>query len=281
MPGFNVQRLLLPCPAPLSPAPVHARVQPCAAGAGSPITQYTYAMPECPPSICPVIWTLVLGGLLGGFVNILRERRLPVPERDPAQKPWIALILTCLLPLLQGLAAAGVVPLFLSLTKSTLLKDAMTASADRAVLFGLAVVASVSAKSFLDSITKRALQDIEANKKAIADTKDKVEKIEDEIDEGEGSKDDKSGDAKSLIADQAPALSQDEQNILNAMRDSKWFKRTASGVERDLETKPDNLIGILDGLTAKGLLIRHEPTPTQENVRWSLSAAGKRATQKK
>jgi len=234
-------------------------------------------MPEYPATFMPVIWTLVLGGLLGGFVNILRERRLPAPERDPAQKAWVSLLLTCLLPLLQGLAAAGVVPLFLSLTKSTLLEDALTKNTDRAVLFGLAVVASVSAKPFLDSITKRALQDIEANKKAIADTKEKVEKIEDEIDEGEGGKDEKAEGIKSLTSDSALPLVDDEKNILKAMRDSKWFKRTASGLERDLEAKPENLVAVLDGLTQKGLLVRHERTPTQENIRWSLSAAGKRA----
>ncbi len=223
------------------------------------------------------MWTLVVGGVLGGLINILRERRFPAPERDPAQRPWVSLLLTCLLPILQGFAAAGVVPLFLSLTKSTLLEDAMTKTTDRTVLFGLAVVASVSAKSFLDSITKRALQDIEANRKDIEDTKKQVERIEDEIDEGEGSKEDKTGDVKPQAVTDPGQLGEDEKNVLKAMRDSNWFKRTQSGLERDLDPKPAELARVLDELTSKGLLVRHDPTPTQTNVRWSLSAAGKHA----
>lgn len=218
--------------------------------------------------------TLAFGGLLGGFVNILRERALPELERDSAQKPWVSLLLTSLLHILQGLAAAGVVPLFLSLTKSTLLDDALTKSTDRVVIFGLAVIASVSAKAFLDSITKRALQDIEANKKDIADTKKKVENIEHEIDEGEGSKDKMSGQVRSLVND-GDTLTEDEKNVLKAMRDSKWLKRTQSGLDRELDPKPIDLVKVLDGLTVKGMLVRHDPTPTQANIRWSLSAEGK------
>lgn len=54
-------------------------------------------------------------------------------------------------------------PLFLSLTKSALLETAISEPMNRMVLFGLAVIASISGRPFLDSLTKRALQDIEEN----------------------------------------------------------------------------------------------------------------------
>jgi len=218
-------------------------------------------MAEETGSVWPVVWTLAFGGLLGGLINILRERRLAVPERDPAKTAWVSQVLTCALPILQGLAAAAVVPLFLSLTKSTLLEDSLRADVDRAVLLGLAIVASVSAKPFLDSITKRALQDIE-------ETKNRVDDLESEIDEG--SEPGAVGSMRSGVTSASNILADEHTNLLSALRSSKWIRRTAEGLSREVGRSPRDVAVDLDQLADWGYLKRHEPTPTQRRVRWSL-----------
>lgn len=205
-------------------------------------------------------------------------------------------MLTSLLPILQGLAAAAVVPLFLSLTKSSLLKDSLTSDLDLAVVFGLGVVASIAASAFLDSVTKQVLRDLEKNKRDLAETKrelaetkrvgaetkrelgqtnEKVDDLEQDIEEGAPAQPKAPALASAVPGGAAPSLTRGQRAVLQALISSKWVRRTLEGLDREIVARDSDLSADLEALTSQGLLRRHEPTATQLRVRWSLSPAGK------
>lgn len=131
------------------------------ARAGKPITGTTDD-----ESMRNLLLMLGFAGACGGALSYLQRRdelnNSPVPAKPPAAvdpskpSPSNAQALKSYSPLravLEGIVAAEVVPLFLSVTQSTLLDGALADDyVDMAVLVGLGLVAAVYSQKFLDTI---------------------------------------------------------------------------------------------------------------------------------
>lgn len=129
-------------------------------------------------ALASVALTLLVAGLLGGFVNVLRERSVVPPDATPPSS-WKRLPLH----LVQGFAAATVVPLFLFFTQSTLWKEAQSDPSSAFVLFGLGVVVAISAEPFLNGVTNRLFQELEQQKKQLEEQKNKLLEQEKQLEE--------------------------------------------------------------------------------------------------
>jgi hypothetical protein len=98
-----------------------------------------------------VITVILLAGILGGGINCLQARKAdePLPKNG-------------FYYFLLSIAAAFAVPLFLSLTKSSLLKDLLgttpAAAEDWFILFAICLVAAIYAQSFLESVSNQLMK---------------------------------------------------------------------------------------------------------------------------
>lgn len=98
-----------------------------------------------------LVATIALGGVLGGIANAIVSH---VPGRAPT--PVRAMFL--------GLVAAALVPLFLNIAKSSLvtdilaMTDAWNKTGDVMIFFGVCVLAALSARPFMDSLSRKVLQ---------------------------------------------------------------------------------------------------------------------------
>jgi hypothetical protein len=209
--------------------------------------------------------TILVAGLLGGCVNCLQARQADEPL--PKNKGYY---------LLLSVAAASSVPLFLSLTKSELLKNVLAASnmhiEDWFILFAVCVVAAIFAQTFLESVSKNLLQRVqtieEKSAQASQDAKTANENAGEAIQTLEATeiKDEQAEapDALQMAAERAvvqidaSGYPEDEQKILNALLNSKSVRRSIAGISKDSGLSRQQVRRTLGSLIAKGAV--HEVT---------------------
>jgi len=96
-----------------------------------------------------VVGIMFVCGTLGGLVNYWGES-IPDAEKRPVLKRISA-----------GIAAALVVPLFLNMISSSLLGDSQSKPLSLFVFAGFCVVAAISSKAFIESISKKLISRVD------------------------------------------------------------------------------------------------------------------------
>lgn len=226
-----------------------------------------------------VIAIITFAGLIGGLANRLREVREGIAVADPEKVKRLDRFAVAAYPYLLGLAAAWCVPLFLSLTQSTLLQNATEKSVDRFIIFGLAVVAALASSRFLDTLSEKVLSAIkkadDANTKAEA-AEEKAEEAS-AIAESATEQPAAQNAASFEVGKTASGLGADERPLLRLFAQyDKWAPSTR-GLMRELEWGESRLRAALDSLVTKGLLRKLETTPTRKWVRWTITPNGRAA----
>jgi len=126
-----------------------------------------------------IISLIVLAGVLGGFVNTALERK---SEEDENENPYPASSLYRNIPI--GIGAAFLVPLFLSSVKSEVLTSLLGRIENvpmYLVFFGYCVLASISARAFITTLTDKIFQNVKDLQKEAAANKKEIEKAKDEV----------------------------------------------------------------------------------------------------
>ncbi|HEY0026642.1 MAG TPA: YEATS-associated helix-containing protein [Allosphingosinicella sp.] len=246
-----------------------------------------------------IIAIIVLGGLIGGWGAHLLTVGVPAPAggEHPSKLRFFIL----------GVIAAACVPLFLSLVQSGIVAEMMSnrqgKRAESCFIFaGLCLVAALTARNFLDSLSKRVLRDLEKLGDEVQDTKriaaaadakaevaeqkadgadEKVEAVAEVVDAREAEAQEAplardQGDDEPILegAYGAPAsasLNDTERQVLNALGQMKL--RAATGVAKDAGIPISRIGEMLDGLAERGLAA---PTtsPTTGGKRWKITRAG-------
>jgi hypothetical protein len=118
------------------------------------------------------IWTIIaimlLGGLLGGFINFLAQRRIAqvgngTSAGDPVNIRWNSVECLAL-----GLAASLLVPLFLHVASSGILEEILAENAtprgavakDLLVFFGFCLVAAITSRICIERHAQRPPRDL-------------------------------------------------------------------------------------------------------------------------
>lgn len=227
-----------------------------------------------------VIGIILVTGLLGGYGGYLME-----PAADPpGEPPRKALIRSLLL----GVIAALTVPLFLSLTKSGLMGNIFAparipprppAFEDYLVFAGLCVIAAVSARRFLSSVTDRVLQRVGQAERTAADAKITAEQAKEEVMEGETADDPNAPPppqieelaALSSVTETRSPLSDDERRVLDAL--SKRTYRTRTGIADDSGIPRNRISELLEGLADRKLALPTK-SPRTGGARWIITGRG-------
>jgi len=95
---------------------------------------------------------MVGAGLLGGITNFFRI------ESD--KKNLAALFGN----MLMGISAALLIPLFLNMISSNLIKESTSDNSKLFILFGFCLIASLSSKAFIQTISERVLNEVKKTK---------------------------------------------------------------------------------------------------------------------
>jgi hypothetical protein len=229
-------------------------------------------------AIIIVVAIIIVSGLVGGWAAHLTSNDAVEGEPRRARHPY----------LLLGVIAAGCVPLFLSLIQSNLVDDIFTARGEQPfkeylVFVGLCLIAAFSARSFIESVSRRVLRDLENVKEEHEEIKQQQQEVVrqgDETREIAEQASETATPADQMTMDIAPAdvptIDDVEKRLLEALNKKSY--RTAGGVCEDSGMPRDEVTRRLKDLARRKVV---EPTtsPKTGGIRWKLTPEGRAALQ--
>ena len=162
-----------------------------------------------------ILLSIILGcGLLGGAVNYWSVSKEIVESEDhPVLKRLSA-----------GVAAALAVPLFLNMISSDLLQKSKENDLQLLVVAGFCVIAAISSKAFIDSLSKKLLSQLDNLNQEQKNLRNDMEPVLVKETEPE-----ELVQGMTLQYD----IDDDDYLVLKALGGKKWSMRTMSGVMAD------------------------------------------------
>lgn len=157
---------------------------------------------------------MVACGLLGGLVNFWgTPQTLAQSESYPLLKRISA-----------GLAASFAVPLFLNMISSSLVTDSKSEPLKLLVFAGFCIIAAISSKAFIETLSKKLLSQVEQidkDQKALREDVDPV--IAKEMEPV--------GEQQSIVS--RYNFDKDDEKVLKALAHQRWSMRSLNGIMKD------------------------------------------------
>lgn len=201
-----------------------------------------------------LIMILMIGaGLLGGITNYFRI--------EQEKKDWVSFFKN----VLMGVSASVLIPLFLNMISSNLLKESALDSSKYFIIFGFCLIASLSSKAFIQTISDRLLNEVKKTNKKVEDIKKDVAPMlakETETQEAEG--------RDSFLKVRAFSFDEDAKRVLNSLDSSKYAWRTLTGIAQETGMPKENVLNSLNWLSSNRLAVK-----TAEKGRWGLTLEGR------
>jgi hypothetical protein len=220
-----------------------------------------------------IIFIIVVAGLIGGWGAYLTQLEDSPPPDSPKPQPTLRRF--CVL----GVIASACVPLFLSLVQSKLLEDPFDKVFSKQftaylVFAGLCLIAAFSARAFIDSISRRVLQQVEQIKDRQAEVEEKVAVNSEKIDDQKAepvSEDDHAAEA-AAVQETPPTIGDPERRMLEALARKSY--RTVSGIVEDSDLDRNVVLAQLRELAKKSLAV---PTTSKRSggLRWMITPLGR------
>ena len=221
-----------------------------------------------------IIGTVMLAaGVLGGSINFFISE-----QKEEKPLPWWQHVIV-------GTGASFMVPLFLNMISSNLLKEIRGEGKEPTgdllklfVLAGFCIVAAVSSRAFIRTISDRLLQEVkdvravaqDARAEAAAATAVVAPLVEEEepIPSDISAIQNQFGSAES-----PPTLSNDDAKIIRSLATSGFSMRSLTGIARDTGLEKQLANTRLSKLMSNGLVVQGQSKSGQP--RWYLSAKGR------
>ncbi len=208
-------------------------------------------------------------GVLGGLINffLLKEKQ------DSPLSWWQHAVI--------GIGASFMVPLFLNMISSGLI-DQVQGSASHPpdyskllVLAGFCLVAAISSRAFITSMSDRVLREVKEVKQEAAKAQEEAAEIKAtmesfvERDDGEVAE---TGSSFSTT-DTPPELSADEKTVIGVMANSSFAMRSLSGISKQAEFDKTRANVAITSLMEKNLVA--QGISQKGYPRWFLTTAGR------
>lgn len=187
-----------------------------------------------------------------------------------------------------GITATFIVPLFLSMAKSDLVSnilndgpaasDSTASSSDVFVFAGFCLVAAISSRTFIQSISDRILREAREARKTAEAAQVQAEQAVDSITEPE-LEEKPASQAQGLAAGEVtPAVSVSEggTKILRALRDRGYTLQSIGGLARGTGLQHQEVIDELDKLSSDALVrMVSIKKKGKDRIRWMITPAGR------
>ncbi len=212
---------------------------------------------------------MLVSGALGGVMNFF------ITDLQEEQKmPWWQHSIV-------GIGAAFMVPLFLNMISGNLIDEVLGSKDNEPnysklfVLAGFCLVAAVSARAFISSLSRRVLQEVRSAKATAEEAKEDA------------------AEAKAVVApfveeevaaNQEPTakddveLANDERAALRAMTSSGYSMRSITGIAKDSRLEKTQINQTISSLMSKGLVV--QVTNPRNELRWYPTNLGRSAAAK-
>lgn len=222
---------------------------------------------------------ILVAGLFGGLLNFLlyKERDLldPAATLEPVRGRGTAVLLAGNLVL--GVGAAFLVPLFLHVIGSDLFTTMSGTSAEEPrypqllIIGGFCLVASMSARSFIKSVSERVLRKAENAERLAGEAKHEVSQAQvvlDRLIEPEGER------TAANVESTSEELLPDDYEVLKALVRVPYVLRTSAGIGHESGIK--NSDGVLASLKDRKLTgtISMTGPDGKERTYWYITARG-------
>lgn len=184
---------------------------------------------------------MLLGGILGGIINYFLNKH------DSENKN------TLFEYTIFGIGAALLVPLFLNMISSDLIMQSEKSFYNFFVILGFCLIAAISSKAFIRSLTDRVFREAKEAKKLSIASSDRIEKVQEELDpliRKNIEKDPEDEDQLLSISD----TEDDQIKVLIALNHPDYTYRSIVGVMKDSNLHGDRskIRSILSNLQKEG-----------------------------
>src|SRR5712692_1679191 len=198
-----------------------------------------------------VIGIMLTMGIFGGIVNFQLTAK---KDSDVSLKKSVS----------AGIAAAILIPLFLNMIGSNLLNSSKVTYSNLLVLAGFCLIAAISSRAFMNSLSERLLQQMEQVSKKVDERAEKMEQVSKEVKEQAEKVEElytepeipvatAAAESPHPVAPQPPALDQKALEVLRALDNSRFVVRTFSGIAMDTKLTSGEVEGHLRELEQLGL----------------------------
>lgn len=219
-----------------------------------------------------IVLMMLSCGALGGLINFF----LLDEKQDSAAKPWWQHAVI-------GIGASFMVPLFLNMISSGLIDQIQGSSSQPPdyskllVLAGFCLVAAISSRAFITSMSDRVLREVKEVKQEAAKAQEEAAEAKATM-ETFVERDDDDGDATEVTAQSHKALaplvlSEDEKAVMHVMANSSFAMRSLSGISRQAEFDQTRANVAITSLMEKSLIA--QGTSQKGYPRWYLTTAGR------
>jgi DNA-binding MarR family transcriptional regulator len=217
-----------------------------------------------------LVVAIVFAGLLGGLVNFYLSHRSD-PEDNNLWKS-----------ITMGVVAAFLVPLFLTTISSKLVEAIRTEPNDQSknilVFFGFCLVAAISSKAFIQSISKRVLDEAREAKKTAQAASKKASEIQSAVEPIIQKETEREPEATETgVVATLPKLNNQEWNVLEHLARGEKLLRTRTSLGRETGMSHAEVSKIMDTLREKNLVASKEMQ--KENGakmrRWYITSTGR------
>jgi hypothetical protein len=219
-----------------------------------------------PPNFM-IFLVMLLSGTLGGVLNYLSAQG----EEPKNTGFWQSL--------LGGIVASFMVPLFLNMISSNLI-ETVKGTANNAgdltklfVLAGFCLVAGVSSRAFITTLSARVLREAKATRNEVQQMKREFEPIREK--EIENEPQEMIVPLSASVADDM-SIEEDAKKALKALASGRFTLRTRTGIANETGLEKDVVNKILDDLVEMRLVRKVKVMVQGElKTRWYLSEKGR------
>lgn len=193
-----------------------------------------------------VIIIILIFGVFGGVVNFLLIEDI----KSINNKTVIRFEL--FKSIFVGLAAAFLVPLFLNMISSDLIDQIKTKQSNLLIIAGFCLIASISSKAFIDTISKKILTDFNNRINEIAEEVKPIIEKETELDNPNIN--------SNVITDRIESRKNDSKRImlLRVLSNGKYTYRSLRGIINELNIEPIVVNKVLSHLISNGFVGQNE-----------------------
>ncbi len=212
---------------------------------------------------------MTIAGVLGGVINFYLNRRANGKDSGLPKS------------IIFGIGASFLVPLFLNTISSNLVLEIQSKAditRNMLVFFGFCLVAAISSKAFIESISKRVLDEAREAKEAAKAASQKASEVQSALDpiiekETEAAPE---AVAPGIVA-AIPNLGDQEWVVLSALANGDKALRTRTGLAKQTNIVKSEVDRIMDSLRERNLAARREMKKADGTriYRWCITTEGR------
>lgn len=235
-----------------------------------------------------LITVMIATGIVGGIAGYLISLDRGSDDVEPRAGAGARIEASWLKYVFLGITAAFIVPLFLNLAQSSLVTNLLNAgtlsaapkskSSDIFVFAGFCLVAAISSRAFIRSISDRILREAREARKTAEAAQEQAEQAIDSITEPDPDEEPAAAQAAAAAAGGAPAVAVGDRGkeILHGLRDRGYTLRSTGGLAKDTGLQKQEVIDELDRLTSDGLVrMASIEKKGKTRIRWMITPVGR------